>query len=87
MLAWWVALAAHVAFRRKLSSDDLARLPMCAPGGAALSIFGFTGIVAAMLATWWVPDLRITLTSGIPALAILTLLYFVAERSRRASSR
>ena len=87
MLAWWVALAAHVAFRRKLSADELSRLPLRAPGGAALSIFGFAGIVAAMVATWWVPDLRITLISGIPALAILTLLYFVAERSRRASSR
>jgi L-asparagine transporter-like permease len=79
MLAWWVALAAHVAFRRRLSPEELAKLPLRAPGGAALSIFGFLGIAAAMAATWWVPALRITLISGLPALAVLSLLYLVAH--------
>ena len=87
MLAWWVALSAHVAFRKKLSAAAIAELPFHAPGGAWPSILGFAGIVAAMIGTWWVPDLRICLVSGIPALAILTVLYWIVERAKTKKMR
>jgi L-asparagine transporter-like permease len=80
MLAWCVALAAHVAFRRKLSAAELAALPMRAPGGAALSVLAFAVIVASMVSTWWVPQSRITIISGGPYLVVLTLAYLVASR-------
>ena len=83
MLAWWVALSAHVAFRKKLPATEIAALPYRAPGGAWPSILGFAGILAAMIGTWWVPVLLICLTSCIPALAILTVLYWVVGRGRR----
>jgi AAT family amino acid transporter len=84
MLAWCVALAAHIAFRRRLSAADLAALPMRAPGGAVLSAIGLAGIVLAVASTWWVPQSRITIASGLPFLAILSLAY-LAVRKRWSS--
>lgn len=80
MLAWCVGLSAHIAFRRRLSPEDLAALPMRAPGGAVLSAIGLVGILLALSSTWWVPQSRITIVSGLPWLALLTLAYFVLRR-------
>src|SRR5579863_119596 len=80
MLAWCVALSAHIAFRRRLSPADLAALVMRAPGGAVLSAIGLAGILVAIASTWWVPQSRITILSGVPYLAILTLAYFVRRK-------
>jgi len=86
MLAWCVALAAHIAFRRRLTAAELAALPMRAPGGAVVSAIGFTGIVLALVSTWWVPQSRITIQSGLPYLAILTLAYLFARKTRVGST-
>jgi L-asparagine transporter-like permease len=86
MLAWWVALAAHIAFRRRLSSAELAALPMRAPGGAFLSAVGFVGIALAIASTWWVPQSRITIVSGLPYLAILSLAYLLARKRLRSGT-
>jgi len=80
MLAWCIALAAHIAFRRRHSPAELAALPMRAPGGALLSIVGFVGISAAVASTWWVPQSRITILSGLPYLAILSLGYLLSRK-------
>ena len=77
MLAWCVGLAAHIAFRRRLSPAALAALPMRAPGGALLSWIGLTGILLAVASTWWVPQSRITIVSGLPYLALLSLAWLV----------
>ncbi|HUY94612.1 MAG TPA: amino acid permease [Terracidiphilus sp.] len=84
MLAWCVGLAAHMAFRRRLSPAELAGLAMRAPGGAAMSAVGLAGILLAVASTWWVPQSRITIVSGLPYLAILSLAYAVM-RWRRGS--
>ena len=83
MLAWCIALAAHVSFRRRASTSVLAALPMRAPGGATLSIIAFIAIVAAIFSTWWVPQSRITIVSGGPYLLILTLAYLLLRKGRR----
>ncbi|MGA8530409.1 MAG: amino acid permease [Acidobacteriaceae bacterium] len=80
MLAWCVGLAAHIAFRRRLSPADVAALPMRAPGGAVLSAIGLTGILLAVISTWWVPQSRITIVSGLPYLALLSLAYLVMRK-------
>ncbi|MGA9527200.1 MAG: amino acid permease [Terriglobales bacterium] len=80
MLAWCVTLAAHISFRRRLSLSDLAALPMHAPGGAVLSSIGLAGIILAVASTWWIPQSRVTILSGLPYLAILSLAYFLVRR-------
>jgi AAT family amino acid transporter len=87
MLSWWVALAAHISFRRRISAAQLAALPMRAPGGAILSAIGFIGIALAIASTWWVPQSRITIISGGPYLAILTVGYLLARKRLRSIER
>ncbi len=80
MLAWGIALAAHIAFRRELSAGEVAALPMRSAGGAAASWLGLAGVIVAVVSTWWVPQTRVTLLSGIPQLALLSVLYWLARR-------
>lgn len=83
MLAWWITLAAHIRFRRRFPADQLERLPLHAPGGRALSIFGFVALMAAVGSTWFVPQTRITVVSGPFYLLVLTIAYFVVRRAKQ----
>lgn len=82
MLAWVVALAAHVSMRRKLSRQQIALLPMRAPGGQTASIIALLAIIVAIVSTWCVPQSRITIVSAGPYLIILTVLYLVRQKSQ-----
>jgi amino acid transporter, AAT family len=73
MLSWWVSLAAHVSFRRRMSSGQLTALPMRSPLGVWGSVLGFTLVTAAVLKTWW--DSRVSLLSGLSTLLLLTVAY------------
>jgi len=86
MLAWCVALAAHISFRRQVSPEQLAELPMRAPGGAILSAIGLAGITLAIASTWWVPQSKITVQTGIPFLALLTLAYLLTRKRVRGGT-
>jgi L-asparagine transporter-like permease len=73
MLSWVVSLAAHISFRRHMSSAQIAALPMRTPLGAWGSMLGLSLITAAILKTWW--DSRVSLLSGVSTLAVLTAAY------------
>ena len=62
LLAWLVSLAAHVKFRQRLSSSQIAALPMRSPLGAWGSALGFVLILVAVLETGW--HSHLTLISG-----------------------
>lgn len=83
MLSWWISLAAHIAFRRQASREELAALPFRAPGGLWMSVIGFVGIAVAIGTTWWVPQTRITIVSGVPYLVLLSLGYVVVGKRWR----
>jgi AAT family amino acid transporter len=83
MLAWWVALAAHVRFRSRLSPAENARLPLRSPGGAMASKAGFIALVAAIGSTWWVEQSRITIVSGGPYLLVLTAAYWMTRSAKK----
>jgi AAT family amino acid transporter len=80
MLAWLISLAAHVRFRKVISHEQLAGLKLRAPLGSAGSILGLLAIIAAIVATWWVPDTRVTVVSAGPYLLILTAAYFLVRK-------
>jgi amino acid transporter, AAT family len=83
MLSWLVSLAAHISFRQRTSSAQVAALPMRSPLGAWGSLLGLTLVAAAVLRTWW--DSRVSLLSGVSTLLILTVAYALL-RSHDTSS-
>lgn len=86
ILAWCIALAAHISFRRQASREQLAALPFRAPGGAWMSLLGFVGIALVVGSTWWVPQSRITIVSGIPYVVLLTIAYLLVGKRWRGAT-
>ncbi len=80
--SWAVSLAAHVSFRRRLTPQQLAALPMRSPLGIWGSIFGLVLASAAVLHTLFAT--RINAIGGLVFLAALTLAYVLLKRRRPA---
>jgi L-asparagine transporter-like permease len=74
LLSWMVSLAAHVAFRRRLTTGQIRELPMHAPLGQWGSVIGLVVVLACVAKTWW--DSRVNLIAGLVLLVGLTVLYF-----------
>ncbi|HEX6505689.1 MAG TPA: amino acid permease [Terriglobales bacterium] len=83
ILSWFVSLAAHVSFRRKITAEQAKALPVRSPLGAWGSAIGFLVIAAAVLKTWW--DSRVNLITGLVYLIALTVSYFVIRATRSTS--
>jgi amino acid transporter, AAT family len=75
MLSWIISLAAHINFRRRLTSDESAEIPARSPLGKWGSIIGLAVVLASVAKTWW--DSRVNLIAGLTFLIALTLLYFL----------
>src|SRR5213083_678737 len=85
MLSWIISLAAHISFRHRLTSAEVAALPMRSPLGAGGSAVGFVLIILAFLETGWKSHL--TLISGAVYMAVLTGAYFLLKRQKRTISQ
>jgi len=87
ILSWLVSLAAHVSFRRRRSSEELAALPLRSPLGQWGSILGFVLVSVALVQTWLF--LRVNLWSGLSSLALLSIAFLLlsARRKNRAEGR
>jgi len=77
-LCWVISLAAHVSFRRGLTPQQIAALPMRSPLGTWGSIIGF--IVAAALVLHTLFSSRVNAVGGIAFFAILTFAYVLLKR-------
>ena len=80
LLSWIVSLAAHISFRRRLTTADEASLPMRSPLGGWGSVIGLLVVLASVAKTWW--DSQVNLISGIALLAGLTVAYAAIKYSR-----
>lgn len=85
ILSWFVSLAAHVAFRLKLTEQQAAALPVRSPLGWWGSAVGFVVISSAVLKTWW--DSRVNFVTGMIYLVALTICYYLIRGSRRRSQK
>jgi L-asparagine transporter-like permease len=84
LLSWIVSLAAHISFRRRLTPEQVAALPMRSPLGGWGSVIGLTVVLCAIGKTWW--DSRINLVSGVSLLIGLTALYFILRPKQSSGS-
>jgi amino acid transporter, AAT family len=80
MLSWIVSLAAHISFRRRLSSEEAAKLPMHSPMGEWGSALGLAVVLLSVGKTCW--DSRVNLVTGLALLIGLTVAYAVIRRFR-----
>jgi amino acid transporter, AAT family len=80
ILSWVVSLAAHVSFRWRLTSEEVAALPMRSPLGRWGSVFGFVLVSVAVLHTLFAS--RVNAIGGLIFLAVLTVAYFLLKHRR-----
>ena len=81
IFVWLMIFITHLAFRRRTAQwvNPPVRI---APRGPWTTLFGLAALTAVLISTWWVPGLRITLTSGLPWLAFISLCYLVWRKAR-----
>ena len=80
ILSWVISLAAHVSFRRRLTPQQLAALPMRSPLGVWGSVLGFILATIAVLHTLFAT--RINAIGGLVFFAGLTAAYVLLKRRR-----
>jgi L-asparagine transporter-like permease len=83
MIPWLVSLAAHVSFRKRLSRDSLAMLPMRSPLGWWGSVLGLVMVTLAILETWY--SSRVGFISGVLYLLALSGAYFLLRKRVHAA--
>ncbi len=74
IFVWIMILVTHLLFRRAMARSPKPPLRF-APRGPWSSLFGLAALLAVLFSTWWVPELRITLKSGLPWMAFISLCY------------
>jgi L-asparagine transporter-like permease len=82
ILSWVISLAAHVSFRRSLTRQQVAALPMRSPLGMWGSVLGFILATIAVLHTLFAT--RINAIGGLVFFAGLTAAYVLLKRRRGA---
>jgi L-asparagine transporter-like permease len=82
IFSWVVSLAAHVRFRRRLTPQQVADLPMRSPLGMWGSGVGFVLASAAILHTLF--ETRINEIGGLVFFAALSVAYVLLKRRRPA---
>jgi AAT family amino acid transporter len=80
ILSWVISLAAHVSFRRRLTPQEVAALPMRSPLGMWGSVLGCTLATIAVLHTLFAT--RINAIGGLVFFAGLTAAYVLLKRQR-----
>jgi L-asparagine transporter-like permease len=82
ILSWLISLAAHVSFRRRLTPDQLAALPMQSPIGIWGSIVGFLLVAIAIAHTLY--SSRVNSIGAVVFFILLTAAYVFLKARRPA---
>jgi len=82
-LCWVVSLAAHISFRRRLTSQQVVDLPLRSPLGMWGSILGF--LLASVFIIQTLRSSRINQLGGLIFFVGLTIAYFLLKHRRQAT--
>jgi AAT family amino acid transporter len=80
IFSWVVSLAAHISFRRRLTSQEVSALPLRSPLGIWGSVLGFILVAIAILHTLLTS--RVNQLGGLFFFAGLTIAYLLLKRHR-----
>jgi AAT family amino acid transporter len=75
LFVWVVVLLTYLRFRKALSADQLARLPIRMPWHRVTTTFALVSIVAVLATTFAVDGLRSAVILFLPFLAVMSLIY------------
>jgi L-asparagine transporter-like permease len=78
MFTWMMIFATHLRFRSRFHAELPFRLALY----PATPLLGLVLMLALLITTAFVPGFEYTLVSGLPFLALLTVVYFAVFRSR-----
>jgi amino acid transporter, AAT family len=84
IFVWLMIFVTHLVFRRRTANWPKPPLRF-APKGPWSSLFGLTALGAVLVSTWWIPELRIVLTAGLPWLLLISLCYLGWSKARPRS--
>jgi amino acid transporter, AAT family len=82
LFVWLMIFVTHLYFRREWDRLGRPRLPVRMIGYPYTSILGALAIVAILVTTWFVDDMRPALEAGLPWLVIISVVYLVVARRR-----
>jgi L-asparagine transporter-like permease len=83
IFSWAVSLAAHVSFRRRLTPQQVAAMPMRSPLGIWGSMLGFVLVSIAIIHT--LVSSRVNQLGGFVFFVALTFAYLLLKRRRQLS--
>src|SRR5439155_18981727 len=75
LFIWIVILFTYLRFRRALTPEQLARLPIRMPAHRAAAIFGIVSLLAISATTFFVDGLQYSVVSFLPCLAGMSIMY------------
>jgi amino acid transporter, AAT family len=78
---WIVILLTHLRFRKLISTETVARLPLKLMFHPWTSIAGLASLIAISITTFWVDGLRYSVPVFTILLALETIFYFRVRRS------
>jgi L-asparagine transporter-like permease len=78
LYVWIMIFVTHLAFRRRHRSN--AQLATFMPAFPLPTMAGLVGLGVVAIATLFVPGFEITLLSGLPWLALISLIYFLRRK-------
>ena len=81
IFVWLMIFVTHLVFRRRTAKWPDRPLRF-APRGPWSSLFGLAALGAMLVSTWWIPELRIVLTAGLPWLLFISLCYLGWSKAR-----
>jgi AAT family amino acid transporter len=82
---WTVILITHIAFRRALGKDRVARLPMHLLFYPYSTIVGILALLGITAATFFVPGLAMTVPAFLCFLAAVTVAYLIRPAQKQVS--
>jgi L-asparagine transporter-like permease len=83
---WIVVLLTHIAFRRALGRERIAKLPMRIHFYPYSTILGIAALVGITVSTFFVDGLQYTVPAFAPFLVLITIAYWFARRRAQEAS-
>lgn len=83
---WLVILAAHLRFRKTISREDLANLPMRLRAHPLFTLLGIVSLLAITVTTFFVDGLQWSVPAFLVFLALISLLYLRGRGRMRSAA-